>query len=307
MFKSKFSKRNFSLIELLIVIAIMGALAALILPSFSDSESASKDTVCDYNQAGTLRYLNMFKAANGVYPTGYHTGALDADAYSIMTSDNETYSADTDNSALTACATYNFDLASGTASAQDYEESLVGAGIVSLAYGQNVASVFAGNTGEDISFFTVNGSGGTTWTEEVDAVTGEVSSTGAPLTVRGFSLTDIAEYGISGSISTVDTDMTYTADQLEAFCGGADEPAYVVAPFFVSPTIDWSTYYVDGPNDSKISISMAGKCPWGEGGTARYYIAFFKVYETDEDGEAEPAVLLATSCPDCGILEADTF
>lgn len=71
---------------------------------------------------------------------------------------------------------------------------------------------------------------------------------------------------------------------------------------YVAPTMTWDKYYVDGPNDSKVSISMPGKCPWGSDGQARYYIAFFKVYE-----DGTPAKLLCTSCPDCGILEANAF
>ncbi len=67
-------RKNFSLIELLIVVAIIGALTALILPQFDVSEAEAKDAGCDYSQYGTLRTLTQFRSLNGVYPTGWHTG-----------------------------------------------------------------------------------------------------------------------------------------------------------------------------------------------------------------------------------------
>ncbi|NMA45119.1 MAG: type II secretion system protein GspG, partial [Lentisphaerae bacterium] len=54
-------RSQFTLIELLIVIGLLGALTALILPSLmADREEALGD-VCDYNQAGTVRVLKQFK------------------------------------------------------------------------------------------------------------------------------------------------------------------------------------------------------------------------------------------------------
>ncbi len=271
----KVEKKFFSLIELLIVIGIMGALAALILPAFSTTESAAKDTACDYNQAGTLRYLTMFRSANGVYPSGFHTGLQDAGA-AIM-----------DN--LTPAAENNF----GTNGSQiatlsaDEVDSLKKAGIVQLAYGVKGA--------EDLSatMKVVAVDGTKNWTEEVDAVTGDIVPAGAALTVRGAKMTDIAALGASA---------TATVEDVAGQFRKANEADFKVVPFFVAPTIDWETYYDGGPNESKISIAMAGKCPWGDDGQARYYITFFKVY-----ADGTPARLLATSCPDCGVLDSDAF
>lgn len=289
MFKTKMLRKNFSLIELLIVIGIMGALAALILPAFSDSETAAKDTACDYNQAGTLRYLNMFYSLNGVYPSGFHTGGSAANWTATGT----------DDVVLTTCATYNFGTASEDLALQvdgaTYEKSLVDAGIVELAYGQANSADYARVSKEAITVKSVK-AGATSWTEELDPLTGQVNPNGAPLTFRGVSIGHIADIG------QMEPDALAAHNHDCRQFRKADEGKFKIVPLYVAPTIDWTTYYKDGPKPSKVSIAMTSKCPWGEDGVARYYIAFFKVYE-----DGTPAKLLCTSCPDCGVLEGNTF
>ena len=65
---------GFTLIELLIVIGLLGALTALILPSLTANREDAIGAVCDYNQAGTLRVLKQFKQITGEYPSGLHNG-----------------------------------------------------------------------------------------------------------------------------------------------------------------------------------------------------------------------------------------
>ncbi len=72
--KHCYFRKSFSLIELLIVIGILGALAALILPSFTTTEKEAKTTADAYNGAGIVRYVHMFQNANGYFPSGFHTG-----------------------------------------------------------------------------------------------------------------------------------------------------------------------------------------------------------------------------------------
>lgn len=295
----KTGRKCFSLIELLIVIGIMGALAALILPHFSDSESSAKDAVCDYNQAGTLRYLNMFKAANGVYPSGFHTGL--AEDGSVL-----------DN--LTVAATHNFTNASTLHNLTETEiKSLTNAGIVKLAYDKTglASNLSAGEENEGTvtgaSVVRTVNTGSPYWTEEMTA-DGTVNATGAALTFRGASLSDIAALGAATTYDSA----TFTNTTIPVGAAGnfrsSSEPSFVIVPMFVAPTVDWDHYYTDGENDSKISIALAGKCPWGDAGTARYYITFFKVYTAAKaNGDIPAAKLLATSCPDCGILEGDMF
>lgn len=296
----KVGRKCFSLIELLIVIGIMGALAALILPSFSDFETSAKDTACDYNQAGTLRYLNMFKSANGVYPSGFHTGLDSSNAV-------------LDN--LTVAASYNFGTASeSTNLTEAMTESLQNAGIVSLAYDKSglAESLVAGvddGSGNITGGSVVRAvSTSTDWTEAIDPATGEIdASADEPLTFRGVPISDIAALGAAATTPS-EAVGDIAANAIHNFRKDG-EPAFKIVPLFVAPTVDWETYYSDGPNDSKVSISLAGKCPWGDDGTARYYIAFFKVYTAanTSDNEVPAAKLLATSCPDCGILEGDLF
>lgn len=126
--------KPFSLIELLIVIAIMGALAALILPHFTQSESAAKDTVCDYNQAGTVRFINMFNTANGAYPTGFHTGYWTAGE--ALGDDYRTEPTATNMGASTAL----------TDTTTKFITSLKAAGITTLADGTGTASTISTST-----------------------------------------------------------------------------------------------------------------------------------------------------------------
>jgi len=80
------------------------------------------------------------------------------------------------------------------------------------------------------------------------------------------------------------------------------EPEFKVVPLFAAPSVDWETYYKDGPKSSKVSVAVTSKCPKAEKGQARYYIAFFKVY-----ADGTPAKLLCCGCPDCGITESEAF
>jgi len=61
-------RAGFSLIELLIVIVILGALVAVVAPGLMDAaDEAKRDTVClKMNDLG--KRLDMFKLDNGTYP-----------------------------------------------------------------------------------------------------------------------------------------------------------------------------------------------------------------------------------------------
>ncbi len=79
-------KKAFSLLELLVVILILGLLAAFVVPNLIGAgEKAKRDLVC--SQMGSIgQALKMFKLDNGVYPaTEEGLGALmqnpDADKY----------------------------------------------------------------------------------------------------------------------------------------------------------------------------------------------------------------------------------
>lgn len=72
--RNRAKRHGFTLIELLIVIGLLGALTALILPSLSASREDALLDVCDYNQAGTVRTLVQYANLYGVLPDQMHTG-----------------------------------------------------------------------------------------------------------------------------------------------------------------------------------------------------------------------------------------
>ncbi len=66
----KNSRQGFSLIELMIVIVILGLLAAMVMPSLTGKgEEAKKKLVCVQMKSIYNSSLDMFKIDNSVYPT----------------------------------------------------------------------------------------------------------------------------------------------------------------------------------------------------------------------------------------------
>ncbi|MGL4855039.1 MAG: prepilin-type N-terminal cleavage/methylation domain-containing protein, partial [Lentisphaeria bacterium] len=70
----KLVKNMFTLIELIIVIAIIGTLTLLIMPEMQQNEEDAAATVSTYNSKALARTLSNYKAANGMYPTRFNTG-----------------------------------------------------------------------------------------------------------------------------------------------------------------------------------------------------------------------------------------
>ncbi|ADO82319.1 type II secretion system protein [Ilyobacter polytropus] len=77
-------KRGFTLIELMVVIAIIGLLAAIALPKFSDVTSQAKVASVQGNISTLRTSLGMFYATDGAYPT-----ALSADLSAIKGIDSD--------------------------------------------------------------------------------------------------------------------------------------------------------------------------------------------------------------------------
>lgn len=66
--KNKNSKKGFTLVEIMIVIIILGLLAALVVPNLiGKGEEAKQKLVC-VQMKSIAEALNMFKADSGVYP-----------------------------------------------------------------------------------------------------------------------------------------------------------------------------------------------------------------------------------------------
>jgi type IV pilus assembly protein PilA len=267
--RKKVKRSFFSLIELLIVIGIMGVLTALILPQFSNAEENAKDTGCDYNNAGTLRYVSMFRAANGKYPSGFHTG-LDDDGAIYGTGDEEP-GIDPTITNITVSTTQAVLTDDDTEGAEKlYLTSMKKAGIAEVAEGDKASA--------DISTIKVAQISGSWFEDSKDGTIG----TKDELTFNGKSFTE-----------------------WESAATSPDGKDGILIPLFAASTVDWDNYYdEDGEvaGESKVGIGLPGKCPWPEDGKLRFYICFFKAFA---DGSA--AKLVGTACPECGPLNAGTF
>lgn len=61
--------RAFTLIEILIVVVILGILAAIVVPRFSDATETSKENALKGNLFRLRQQIEIYKAEHGDYPT----------------------------------------------------------------------------------------------------------------------------------------------------------------------------------------------------------------------------------------------
>ena len=261
----KRARAGFSLIELMIVVVIIGALVAIIIPQFNASESEAKDAGCDASNYGTLRQISNYRSLNGVYPSRLHTG-FESDAGSGAPMGTS------DCSKLASVTATNFvSKSTWAALTADQASSLAKAGIVKLAYGGfGINADFVPTTG-GVHVARVTAS----WLEDHNDNTTIV-------TVNGVDLKDYVQVDPYDSSASPEEDG-------------------IVVPLIAAPTADFDNYYLGSESAkyaSKVSVAQVGACPWVEKGTEfPFYVCFFKVYD---DGRA--AKMIGTACPECGSL-----
>lgn len=292
----RMKEQGFTLIELLIVIGLLGALTALVLPSLSADREEAIGSVCDYNQAGTIRTLKEFVSVYGVYPDQMHNGMTSTSV--TISSVNGTLNDDgTEDDAgvmpgIPAAQSVN--IGGGASSSGEYSTVLTANEVTSLK-NAGISNVAAGG-GYHVSAIDTSTrflspyNGSTYWKDDADT---EYSFDGI--------LTEHWEAGTDGSGWT-DSD-------------GSGE----VIVLWITPTVNWEVTAENANNDwtggaVKMEISLEGQCPVPAEGLSgdpefAYYMAYFKVYDTAPDGTTDgsdddipAAKLIGTSCPECGII-----
>ena len=261
--------QGFTLIELLIVIGLLGALTALILPSLSADREEALGDVCDYNQSGTVRILKQFHQLTGVYPNDMHSGLQSLDSSAMAMDGIPEAQADHMGSGTETCPSLYQLTASDV-------NSLTEAGITSVCYGTGLNTQTLSEGDSVVRAYNNSHY----WYDD--------SGENRVMTFNGVSL----ENWETGDLNND---------------GEPEDSSGVVLVFWIAPTTDWNANVAANKDwahgNVKLGIDLEGQCPipaedtdGGEPSFA-YYMAYFMVYT---DGSA--AKLIGTTCPECGVL-----
>ncbi len=260
-------RQSFTLIELLIVIGLLGALTALILPSMRGARHDAVELISDYNQAGTARTLVQYRSLYNQLPNQMHTGLVAENA-----GDGDAFEAD-DLMDLPPDAVANLGRAGSRAELSNANiRSLNRVGITALAYGDGYNIVDLPDI-SGVDFGTAAAQAGSTLFLATLHDAWEPEGGGA-WTFRGRIPSDIADD---------------TADEM-------------IIALFIAPTMDWETNRpIDdwSQGELQLTIELEGKCPVPADSDFRYYMAFLKVHGGNGRTRAD---LVGTACPECGIL-----
>jgi prepilin-type N-terminal cleavage/methylation domain-containing protein len=264
--KAKKSQRGFTLIELLIVIGLLGALTALILPKLSASRTEAIVDVCHYNKAGTARALMQYANVFGRYPSDLHNGLQGTDASALameghaspqtarmVTNINTTRHALTADQAVSLAASGITSISSGTG----FNSTPVAADVnVAVAASADGSNPWAGGGKPEITFDGVlvsdwaAGTGGAGWNQ-----------------------------GKAGPVVVL-----WIAPTVNWSAGSGDNN-------------DWTKGSVE------LGVSLEGQCPvptkstTGGDPSFKYYMAYFKVFS-----DGSPARMIGLTCAGGGTL-----
>jgi general secretion pathway protein G len=75
------SRKGLTLIELLIVVIILGALAAIAIPRITTSSTTAKQNACTTNVDTLNRSIEMYKSDKDAYPAGLSDITSDANYF----------------------------------------------------------------------------------------------------------------------------------------------------------------------------------------------------------------------------------
>jgi len=106
------AERGFTLIELMIVVAIIAILAGILIPNFVNARSQAQTAACESNLRAIATALELYYADNQVYPTASGTAVQPA----LLTANGVAYLNNTpkDPAAQTATATYSLTTSQAT-------------------------------------------------------------------------------------------------------------------------------------------------------------------------------------------------
>lgn len=257
-------RQSFTLIELLIVIGLLGALTALILPTLSANREEALGAVCDYNQAGSVRTLKQYANLVNRYPADLHNGLTGTTAAAVAMDGLPSQQA---RDMITNISTTRHSLTANQAA------SLVAAGITSVCSGTGLNS-----TAVAADVHVCSASGTTPWDDD--------SGTGSQLTFDGITVSNwaTATGTPSWDASAGPVICLWIAPTVNWAAGSGDNN-------------DWSKGNVE------LAIDMEGSCPIptaaasGDEVSFAYYMAYFKVYN-----DGSPARLIGSTCPEDGAL-----
>ena len=261
-------KTGFTLIELLIVIGLLAALTALVLPSLSADRSEAMAGINQYNKAGTARAMYEYHDLFGEYPNDMHTGLSEnSSSASAMPGFPKPMKAKA--------------IASRTTLDANEVESLSAAGITSVCYGDGLNSqTLAAGTSYVIET--------TDWS---------IGRSTTPMTFNGMSTYELLAQYLGGTAEDSDSDGTPDA---------YDGNGRIIA-LYITPTTDWSSDSSSDWSKGavELGISLDGQVPMptvavddSSDVDFAYYAAHFIVDGTGE----KPAKLVGITCSGGGAL-----